>query len=78
MLGTIVNALAIIAGGLLGSFVIPSFPEQVKKTVMHGIGLAVLLIGTTMAMQAENLLVVIGSLVLGGLTGEALRIEEVL
>ena len=44
MLGTIVNTLSIIIGSLIGLFFKGSIPEQFSKTIMHGIGLAVILI----------------------------------
>ncbi|MGE4403845.1 MAG: DUF554 domain-containing protein [Desulfobulbus sp.] len=75
MLGTIVNALAIVAGSLLGLICDKGIPEQYKQTLLQGVGLAVMLIGWKNALQAENLLVMIGSIVVGGLLGEWLRIE---
>lgn len=76
MLGTIVNAAAIIIGGLLGLFFGQAVPERMKKTVIQGIGLAVLLIGLSMALETKNPLVVIGSLVIGGIIGEWINIEK--
>lgn len=76
MEGTIVNAVAVVAGGLAGVALRHRFPERVRETVMAGIGLATLLIGFQMALQTGNVLVVIASLVLGGIIGEAIHIEE--
>lgn len=73
--GTIVNTLAIVAGALLGS-ILPQMPERLKKTVMQGLGLAVLVLGMTMALETDNILIVIASLVLGGLTGEWLKLQD--
>ncbi len=78
MLGTTVNVLAIVAGAGAGLLARKSLPEQVKNTVMQGIGLSVLLIGMSMSLKTNQLLVVIISLVLGGLTGEFLNIEDML
>lgn len=75
VLGTIVNAVAIIAGGLAGMFFGKALPEKMKSTVIQGIGLAVILIGLSMALQSKNTLVVIASLVLGGILGEWIDIE---
>ena len=36
---------------------------------MQGLGLAVVLIGLQMALESKNLLIIIFSLVLGGITG---------
>jgi uncharacterized membrane protein YqgA involved in biofilm formation len=76
MLGTIVNSLAILAGGLAGIIFGHALPEKMKNTVIQGIGLAVLLIGMSMALQTKNPLIVIASLVLGGVIGEWIDIEH--
>lgn len=75
MLGTIVNTIAIIIGGFLGLLFGQALPEKIKSTVIQGIGLVVLLIGGSMALQTKNPLVVITSLVLGGVMGELIDIE---
>jgi uncharacterized membrane protein YqgA involved in biofilm formation len=75
MLGTIVNALAIVAGSLLGLLCNQGIPEHYKQTVLQGVGLSVILIGWKNALLADNLLVVIVSIVAGALLGEWLRIE---
>jgi len=75
VLGTIVNTLAIVIGGLIGLLFGKAFPEKIKKTVIQGIGLAVLLIGGSMALQTKNPLIIILSLVLGGILGEWIDIE---
>ncbi|UJF32897.1 DUF554 domain-containing protein [Paenibacillus hexagrammi] len=73
--GTIVNALAIVAGGLLGS-VLPRIPEGIRNTVLQGIGLAISVLGITMALKTDQILTVIISLVVGGIIGEILKIEH--
>ena len=75
MLGILVNVVSIIIGGLVGLLFGKAIPETMKKTVIHGIGLAVLLIGGSMALESKNPLIVIGSLVLGGIVGELIEIE---
>jgi len=74
--GTIANAAAIIAGSLVGIVMHGRFPENVKTIVFQALGLAVLLIGLQMALKMERPLVVVFSLVLGGIAGELLRIED--
>jgi len=75
MLGTIVNGLAIILGSLLGLVCSKGIGEQYKQTIIQGVGLSVILIGWKNGLLAENLLVVILSMVVGGLMGEWLQIE---
>lgn len=75
MLGTIVNFMAIVLGGLVGGFFSKAFPDKLKDTVIQGIGLTVMIIGLQMAIKTNNILIVIASLVLGGVLGESIDIE---
>lgn len=76
--GSIVNALAIIAGGSLGLLLKSGLPERFNKTLMQALGLSVLLIGLqgSMAMKGEDTLLVIFSLIIGGCIGEFINIEK--
>ncbi|WLR57978.1 DUF554 domain-containing protein [Guptibacillus hwajinpoensis] len=74
LLGTVVNGAAIIAGTLIGT-VSSRIPEQTKTTIMQGLALVVSVIGLQMAMKSEQFLLVIGSLVLGGILGEYWNLE---
>ena len=76
MKGTLVNTATVIIGSLLGLAVGSRFTEKIKTIVMQALGLCTLLIGIRMALNTENILLVIGSLVLGGIVGELLRIED--
>ena len=75
MIGTIVNTVAIILGGSLGTVIGSNLGQRYKDTVMQGLSLAVLLIGLKMALKTENVNIIIFSLLLGGLIGEVLSIE---
>jgi len=74
--GTIANAAAIMAGSLVGLVMHGRFPENVKRIVFQALGLAVLVIGLQMALAFDRPLLVVFSLVLGGICGELLRIED--
>jgi uncharacterized membrane protein YqgA involved in biofilm formation len=79
MLGTIVNVGAVLAGSTIGVLFRGKFPEKIQDSVIHGISLAVLLIGFQMAFsieKSEDILLVIFSLVIGAVTGELLEIEK--
>jgi len=76
VLGTIVNAVAIIAGALVGLVFKNGIPEKYNRTVMQAIGLAVLLIGMKGALGSNDLLVIIISLAIGSLVGEMIGIEN--
>lgn len=75
LLGTMVNGLLIIIGTLLGKL-LHRIPEQMKGTVMHGIGLAVIVLGLQMGLKSNNFLIVILSLVFGAVLGEYFDLEE--
>jgi len=47
-----------------------------RETVMHGLGLVTMVLGIDMALQSKNMLVVMGSVLLGGLLGEWWRLED--
>lgn len=75
LLGVIVNTLAIIVGALLGQF-FSKINQDMKDTVMKGIGLAVLVLGMGMAFKSDQFLIVLFSLAIGAAIGEWGRIEE--
>lgn len=74
LLGSIVNGAAIIAGTLIG-LLLRRIPERMKETVMNGIGLAVMVLGITMALKTTDIFYVIVSLVLGSILGEWMNLE---
>ena len=74
--GTLVNIVAVIVGSLIGRWAGRFLSAQMRQTLMAGLGLAVLLIGLQLALKSEQLMVVIGSLILGGFIGELLGIEK--
>lgn len=73
--GTIVNVAAICAGALVGRYAGRFIPNRMRQTVMAGLGLTVVLIGLQLALKSKQPMIVIGSLILGGVLGELLRIE---
>jgi uncharacterized membrane protein YqgA involved in biofilm formation len=75
MIPTIVNAFAVIIGSLLGLLAKKGIPERLKIILFYAVGLTTLGIGINMTMSANNFLIVLGSMALGGLIGELLDIE---
>lgn len=75
LFGTLINGALIIIGSLLG-LLFRNIPERFKETVMHGIGLAVILIGMQMAFSTEMIIIVLLSLLTGALLGEVFHVEE--
>ncbi|MFP4657439.1 MAG: DUF554 domain-containing protein [Desulfonatronovibrionaceae bacterium] len=74
--GTLINALAVIAGSGVGLCLGARIPDRVHKTVIHGIGLATLLIGMQMALEVRDILLLVFSVLVGALAGEALDLEK--
>jgi len=73
--GTLVNTAAIIAGGLIGISVGGYLPERIKNIMIQALGLSVLLVGMQMALTVTDLIVTIGCMLVGGVTGELIQIE---
>lgn len=75
MKGTIVNTLAVLAGSGIGLVLKRGISERFRQTILQGVALAVLLIGLQMAQKTHNVLIVIVSLVLGAIIGEAADLD---
>lgn len=74
-LGTLVNAGAILAGAAAGLLLRRGLPEKWQESIMQGVALCIIVIGVQMAFKSENIMVVIFSLVLGAIVGEAIDID---
>ncbi len=75
MIGTILNVLTILIGGGLGLLFGSRLPERVRNTVLAGLGLFVLAFGVKLFLDSQQPLIVVASLLFGGLIGELLDIE---
>ena len=53
----------------------PVSPERIRQTVVAGLGLFTAVIGVSMFLNSGNEIVVLGSLLVGGILGEWWRIE---
>lgn len=74
--GTLINALAVIVGSLLGMALGRRFPDHIRGIVFQGLGLAVLLIGLQMALKVQQPLLMIFSISIGGIIGELVGLEN--
>ncbi len=75
MTGTILNAAAILVGGVLGLLLGGRLPERLRQTVIAALGLFTLAFGVHLFLSTQNALVVLGSLLIGGLLGEWWQLE---
>ena len=86
MTGTLMNVATVLIGGILGTLLGNRLPARARETVMHGLGLATLIIAVQLALSqlavAETSLkrltfvVVIASVLIGALIGEWLDVES--
>ena len=86
--GTLVNVLAVLVGTALGVLVGHRFHQRTRDVVTDGLGLVTLLIAGTAAMAVQDdaltdavgtsapMLIVLGSLIVGGVLGSVLGIED--
>ncbi|WP_312810418.1 DUF554 domain-containing protein [Sedimentibacter sp.] len=75
MLGTIVNAAAVIVGGLIGIFFKNVIPEKLSEALLKASGLAVIAVGVKLSLVGENLTLLIMSVIIGSGMGEFINIE---
>lgn len=76
MTGTLLNIATVLVGGSLGLLFGARLPERVRQTVVAGLGLFTAAYGLLIFSQSGNALIVLGSLLVGGILGEWLRIED--
>ncbi len=76
MLGTIVNTIAILVGSVIGLVFHKHIHEGLRGVVFTGTGLVALVIGVGMALESQRILYLALSLVLGGILGDRLGIEN--
>ena len=74
-MGAIINAVAILIGGALGLLFRKGFPERMRQTALQVMSLFTFVVGMSMALQGQQLIMVLISLVLGALVGEWVDIE---
>ena len=76
MLGVIVNTVAVLLGGSVGTLCKKGIPEKLSNAVMIGIGLCAVYIGIDGALAGNNTLVLIISMVLGAIVGTLIDIDD--
>lgn len=85
-LGTIINTVGIIVGGLFGFLFKKVLNERIQDTLRKAVGVAVLFIGIAGALEGilvikdgvvstQHLLLIVVCMALGGLVGEVVNIE---
>ena len=75
-IGSIVNALAVIIGSLIGLKFGSLVSPKIKTAIFQVIGLFTLVLGLKMALATQEFLLLLICLVLGAIIGEALSIDK--
>jgi uncharacterized membrane protein YqgA involved in biofilm formation len=75
-IGTVTNVLTIVGGTLLGLIVGRYISERIRLTVEQAVGMTTLVLGIATAAKTDNIVFPLVSVVLGGIIGESLRIED--
>jgi uncharacterized membrane protein YqgA involved in biofilm formation len=75
-LGTLVNVVTVVVGTGIGLALGPRLPERVRTTVLSGLGLITFGVGVSSFLETRNAVFPVVAIVLGGLVGELVRIEE--
>ena len=75
MIGVFANTVLVVVGSLLGLLLRRGIPQNIKRIIMVGLGLFTCVLGIKMGLEMERALVVVLSLVVGGVLGELLKIE---
>jgi len=76
MIATVINALAVLIGSLLGLILKGKIHDKYEQTVFNALGIFTLVLGIGMAQEPCNALYMVFALVLGGLLGTWIRIED--
>jgi uncharacterized protein len=83
--GTLINAGTVLAGTVIGTLLGERFPDRVRETVVFALGLVTLVVGADQALSGlhqlseltrAGVLFVLGGVLVGGIIGELLRIED--
>ena len=75
MIGVLINVITVVIGSLIGLLFKKGIPEKVSRAAMIGLGACTLYIGISGSLCGENVLILIASVVLGGISGTLLDID---
>lgn len=67
--GTLLNAVAVLVGGTIGTALGDRLPEHLRTNVVRGVGLFTLAMGAKFAIETSNLLYMLGAMLIGGILG---------
>ncbi len=78
MLGTIVNTATVLVGSVLGILLKSRLPKKSTEIIFQVIGLFVVFLGIKMALEVEQIILMVLSLIFGSIIGQLLKLEDYL
>ena len=75
-LGTLINTMTVLVGGGIGLLVGDRIPERIRVLVVQVIGLVTLALGLSDVVKTHNMVFPLLGMVLGGIIGEMIRVED--
>jgi len=76
MLGPLVNTIVVIVCSLIGCFLVRRIPSRFEEHIMKALGLATMFVGIKGALENQNALLLILSMVIGSVIGELIDIDK--
>lgn len=70
------NVVGVIVGSVIGLLLGNRLPARTQETVMHGLGIITLVIGFQMALRSPNIVIVLFSVLIGAVLGEAMGLDD--
>ncbi len=78
IIGSIVNAGAVMLGSTIGLLVRSRLPDRITKVTFHGVGLFTLFLGFYMALKTANFIILIFGILIGSIIGGVIDIDRYL
>ena len=76
MFATLINALAIVLGSFIGALLKKGLSKRFETAIFTAAGITTIVIGMQMALKTSHILALALALIIGGLVGTAIRIED--
>lgn len=76
MVGTLINTGAIVVASALGVLLCGRLSDRYSRIIISAMGLVTLILGVSMAIKAQEMILVVVSLVVGSLVGELIGLDN--
>lgn len=74
--GTLVNVISVLIGSTIGLLIHTKLHQKYISIAFQGIGLITIFLGIQMALNGKEIILIIFSILVGGILGEMLSLEE--